>query len=192
MHRRRVTTGAEVAREQRQPSVGLAAAERDRIGRELGVQQTLWVEIAVLRAKLMHCLHFAEFDTHHAGAHAQAPAITRLRFGANTRIAERLFAGRQGEAMRTRRKLKQLAVGGDRVCVEVLNLGPNPSRETPRVEARDWRDAAASRNEIRPGRRRVVADGRHQANAGDGDSGPFVPAGAPGKLGTLPCLAALI
>ena len=57
------------------------------VGRELGIEQAFRVELAIFRAEGVYLLHFAKLDAHHAGAHAQAPATTRLRFGANPRIA---------------------------------------------------------------------------------------------------------
>ena len=54
--------------------------------------------------------------------------------------------------------------------VEALDLGGDARRKTARVEQRDRRGAAAACEQRIPGRGDVVADGRDQADAGNGDA----------------------
>src|ERR1035437_7794575 len=65
---------------------------------------------------------------------------------------------------------EQLAITNSDRSLEIFDLRTDPGGEGARIEGTNGGHAAAARTQVRPGGGRIVTDGRHHANARNGNS----------------------
>src|SRR5207247_6094576 len=93
MDRSRVALNSEIAREQRQARISLAAAKADWIRREAFGKHCFGMKLAILGASGMKLFQISIRHSHHASPHAAAPSVSIRSVGANSRVSESFFGG---------------------------------------------------------------------------------------------------
>ncbi len=172
MHRRRIAVDAEAAREQRKSACRLAAAENHRIVRGLAPQELVRMHLAVGRGLKLDALEIRVGDAHHPGADRATPSRGCSGRRRDACVANRLLRGGERKKVRAVGELDLPSITVQDRIVETLDLGGDARRKTAGVEEADRRRAAPSRQHRAPCRGDIVADRRHQAEAGDRDATP--------------------
>jgi hypothetical protein len=99
---------AKMPRQERQPGVALASAERDRIGRKIVFDQSGGIKLTVLYAKPMHRFQFLEPDTHHASTDTTTQRWLVIGFGRTPASASASSAAARANPWERDRSLSNL------------------------------------------------------------------------------------